>query len=260
MRQYRLPNKIELKDYASYCKLVADAYDTAPVFDPEAVPAWESLATHTRKMFKQLLSDIDVEFVDYDPYAFSDPAAAMRAMRKDVEETGVLKVSTLHSEHPVWDLETNVQFRAVHDALFHLTSEARKFNARGEILLYNTHLKMLPKKAWPALFTEVVGQVCYQTTYGEFPVQKVAILHGFDYEHVGRVAGYEIEDKALKAAEDTRVDWASENEYGEPDFYLDGQYFRSYVQAMIYLESLGFSIKHARDYLDVLVKDFANRS
>ena len=56
---------------------------------------------------------------------------------------------------------------------------------------------MMPTAALPALFTEIIGQVCYQTSKGSFPVQKVAILKGFDYKNIGRVEGYQIEKKKL---------------------------------------------------------------
>ena len=56
---------------------------------------------------------------------------------------------------------------------------------------------MFPPAAWPALFTEIIGQVCYQTSKGSFPTQKVAILKGFDYQNIGKVEGYQIEKKKL---------------------------------------------------------------
>jgi hypothetical protein len=190
----RTRERMALIDYANYCQLVADAYEAAPLLDPDAIPAWEALAKHTEKMFDQMLSKVEVEFVDYDPYSSADE------MRQDVDATGVLKVSTLHSEHPFFTLEQNVKFRAVHDWMIHLATE-KDFSRRGELGSYNAHARLLPPKAWPALFTEVVGQVCYQTVTGDFPVQKVAFLPGFDYKDVGKVTGYEIEDKVLKAAE-----------------------------------------------------------
>jgi hypothetical protein len=42
------------------------------------------------------------------------------------------------------------------------------------------------------LFTEVVGQACYNTVVGDFPPQKAAILHGFDYRRVGQAASPEV--------------------------------------------------------------------
>lgn len=62
------------------------------------------------------------------------------------------------------------------------------FNLRGEIRAYNTHSKLAPPMALPALYTEVVGQVCWAiTNKGEFPVQKMAVIPGADYREVGKI-------------------------------------------------------------------------
>ena len=58
---------------------------------------------------------------------------------------------------------------------------------------YNLHAKLVPPSARAAIFTEVVGQVCYHTLYVEFPTQKAAILHGFDYVNVGNISEEVIE-------------------------------------------------------------------
>lgn len=59
---------------------------------------------------------------------------------------------------------------------------------------------MFPKAAYPALFTEIVGQVRAQTVTGGFQAQKVCVLRGFDYEKIGRVDGMIIKNKKLVPA------------------------------------------------------------
>jgi hypothetical protein len=78
----------------------------------------------------------------------------------------------------------------VHDYIVHILPGARgpDFTRRGEIRAYNLHRRLAPKDAWPALFTEVLAQACYKNARGEFPVQKVAVLHDFDFFNVGWLA------------------------------------------------------------------------
>ena len=87
-----------------------------------AVPAFEALIPFVEKMYKQIGSPVQVEPVDYHPYEIGldvDVTGADR-MRQSVEDTGILQVSTADSEHPVFDNETNMKFRAVHDYMTHI--------------------------------------------------------------------------------------------------------------------------------------------
>ena len=56
-----------------------------------------------------------------------------------------------------------------------------------EIRAYNIHLKTVSPAAAPALFTEIMGQVCHFYVYDDFIEQKVALLDGFDYLNPGIV-------------------------------------------------------------------------
>ena len=182
--------KLELVKWDLYCELVADAYDKAPEYDSEAEASYSALRSTVDKFFKMIESKVDVEFVDGDPYTSAEQ------MRKEIKETKVMKVMKDFSTHPFFSEEDNWKFRAVHDWFTHVITK-QPFTQKGELSTYNTHLKMFPPECWPALFTEIVGQVCYQSTRGSFPVQKVAILKGFDYKHIGRVEGYVVRNKQL---------------------------------------------------------------
>lgn len=182
--------KLELVDWKTYCDLVTQAYEAAPENEPEATASYAALRDSVNKFFKMIQSKVKVEFVDGDPYSSAEQ------MREEVKKTKILKVMKDFSSHPFFNEEENWKFRAVHDWFSHIIS-GQPFTQKGELQAYNTHIKMMPPAAWPALFTEIIGQVCYQTTKGSFPTQKVAILRGFDYKNIGRVEGYAVQDKKL---------------------------------------------------------------
>lgn len=161
-----------------YAKAVADAYEAAPLYQKSAEPSYRALAASIEKIFKQILSKVDVQFVPGQPYADD------KEMSEKVKKTGILYISTDYNEHPFFNAEQNLKFRAVHDWFSHIATGA-EFSQRGELKAYNAQAKVTTKAALPALFTEVIGQAAYATTYGDFPPQKVAILPGFDYENVG---------------------------------------------------------------------------
>jgi len=175
----REPNPLEVDDPQEFCERVAKAYDAAPYIDPDEVWRWHKLADHVRKMYRQMLSRVEVGFVDGQPYEDAEQ------MARDVGRTGVLLISREGNDHPVFDPETNLQFRAVHDYVVHLQQDS-DFSELGELRAYNLHRRLAPPDTWPALFTEVAAQACYVNSRGEFPVQKVAVLPGFDFYRVGR--------------------------------------------------------------------------
>ena len=177
-----------------YAQLVADAYLAAPKFESRAASSFEAFIPFIEKMFKRIQSRVDVEFVDYHPYE------SAQELRQEVNTTGIMKIATIDAEHEVFDVITNAKFRAIHDYMSHVQaigSRGTEFTLRGELAAYNTHLKTTPKAAVPALFTEVVGQVCTYNITGKFAEQKICLLDGFDYYNVGVVEGYDIINKEL---------------------------------------------------------------
>lgn len=182
--------RLELVQWDEYCRLVTEAYEAAEENSQEAQASYSALRDSVNKFFRLIESKVKVEFVDGDPYTSSEQ------MQKEVASTKVMKVMKDFSDHPFFTEEENWKFRAVHDWFSHILSK-QPFTRKGELAAYNTHVKMMPPAALPALFTEIIGQVCYQTTKGTFPTQKAAILKGFDYKNVGRVDGYEVKNKQL---------------------------------------------------------------
>lgn len=213
IEQEHLNEKMMLKPgpngWDLYYKLVAEAYLAAPAFEERAVPHFEAMIPFVNKMFKRIESKIDVHFVDYHAYNNAEE------LRNDVFNNGVMKIATVDAEHDIFDPQTNAKFRAVHDFMSHIQaigSRGTDFSLKGEIQSYNTHLKTMPPKAWPALFTEIVGQAStYFYQNGNFGEQKIALLDDFDYENIGVVKGYDIVDKQLVKSEEN-VDLAPEKE------------------------------------------------
>ena len=183
-RKFLLTERLVLKPgpngWDLYGELVAQAYEKAPEFDPQAVSAFKSLEPFVNNMFNQIQSRVDIQFVDEDPYP------SEKEMCVDAMENGILKIWTGGTEHPVFDPELNIKLRAVHDYMTHCQRKTG-FTLQGEIAAYNGHMKTVPPSAAGALFTEVVGQASYIINRGSFPVQKLAILPGFDFFNVGEV-------------------------------------------------------------------------
>ena len=199
-RKFVLSEKLMLKSgpngWDKYCELVAAAYQSAPRFDPAAVASFEAMTPFVEKMFKRIESVVDGQFVEEHPYESAEE------LRQDVQQNGVLRISTLDAEHDVFDPATNAKFRAIHDFMSHIQRNTN-FDAKGEIASYNAHLQTMPPKSYPALFTEVVGQACTSIVTGAFPEQKIALLSGFDYVNIGVVEGYDIVNKELVKSEES---------------------------------------------------------
>jgi len=166
------------RGFDEYIQSVAQAYVKAPEFDASAVSHWKALAAADARLGQQLLSKIKVEWVIGQPYS------NYQELKDDVTKNHHLSVSEDYANHPVWTRDENLQFRAVHDYYTHVLGN-HPFGGRGEIAAYNLSLKLYPREAIPALFTEVVGQASVAVVSGNFPVQKIVLLPQFDYYNLG---------------------------------------------------------------------------
>lgn len=168
---------------------------------------------------------VHVEYTADDPYSryTDDTAMMLRYMLWDMVVNHRLLIYSGHSDnHPAFSARQNVIFRTVHDYFTHgkLRAVFRRqidamglgdraptpeqlreilpairldrpgnvghdFTVRGELNAFLAHSKLASPKVVPALFTEVVGQVCYLAVVERFPTQKVAILPGLDFRQVG---------------------------------------------------------------------------
>ncbi len=222
LREGLLDEKLMLQNWDEYVNLVSTAYEEAGDYDASAVGSWNALNASNYTLFKRLLSKVNVIFVTNDESKIGsinilgkdfkveyirpgDEYQTQSEMKSSFENTGILKISMDYSDHPVFSVADNIVFRTVHDYIVHILGN-HDFGSKGEIASYNRHAKMAPPAAIPALFTEVVGQVCYTIKNNSFPKQKIAILKGFDYYNVGEVddVNYEIINKHLVNKNDVK--------------------------------------------------------
>jgi len=200
------------KNLFAYAVVVAEAYAEAPMVEDRAVDAWRKIIQSNEKLAKRAFRTLDVEYVVDDPYDNVNDVIA------DITINNHLYVYKTPSEdsHPNWSAHENNVFRAIHDALSHAGGNSksfqkflkryaiksskdkriRKFKAlshnftvRGEMNSYNAHRQMIPPDLAGVLFTEIVGQICTYFVTGDYTNNKVAILDGFDYTHIGTVYG-----------------------------------------------------------------------
>ena len=187
LEEDQLDEKLMLKKgkmgWWKYSQLVAEAYEQAPDYDPAAEEGYRVLAKWLKGHFGRISTRTRFEFVPEHVYE------SAKELRQRVRDEGVMYVSTLDADHPVWTgkegLITNTMFRAFHDWQGHI-EHGKGFTLRDEIGSYNAHTKIVPRAAIPVLFTEVVGQICcfYQSGKRNCK-QKAIILDDFDYIKVG---------------------------------------------------------------------------
>jgi hypothetical protein len=153
-----------------FIERVARYYAWAPVIVEADRSAWTELALETNRTAEALKGALDVRYTPN-----PEPYATAYDMLTDIAR-GRIVVSTANSEHPVWSLSDNVNFRLVHDVVGHGTTGAG-FDWGGEWTAYERHLStVVSPRARQALFTEAVGQVAYALVNGGFTEQKVALL------------------------------------------------------------------------------------
>lgn len=156
---------------------MAKTYDEAisnPT-DPAVISAWTKLAEEARKQYDYMVNDlgIKIEFVDEDPYNIVKngiKVPSSKLMMKDVTENNRLFVRGSTKDfatdpHPIWDVETNNIFRAVHDFFGHAAS-GRGFLADGEEAAWMSHSAMFSPEARRAMTTETRGQNSWNNALG----------------------------------------------------------------------------------------------
>ena len=187
------------KNQQNYYKLVAQAYEEAPMLETTAVKHWVALNRSNHSWFERIHKEVKLIFystigvnsgsISVNGSSFElvyldkDPYATQAELKNDYIQNKTIYISIDYSEHPYFSTEDNIIFRFVHDFLVHI--KGNYSFGRGELNSYNLHIKLVPKDAVPALFTEIVGQASYAMTNGGFPPQKIAMLKGFDFYNIG---------------------------------------------------------------------------
>lgn len=193
--------RLVLLDYWQYAKLVVEAYDEAPQFDQSATKHWDALLVSSKNWYKKIMSDIKIEIVDSEPYN------SAQEMRERVDKEKVMYLDQDYKDHPYWSDDEFRLFRCVHDYIVHVKGYAHDnvnmadFSLKGEMSATNLHMRIIPEMAKPALFMEIPGNVCNYIIKDEFPaVIKIAKLEGFDFNDIGKVKGYLVDQKRLVRA------------------------------------------------------------
>lgn len=115
---------------------------------------------------------LDVQYVTGQPYNDTD------AMRVDWRKN-TLKISTDYNNSPLMPGQVNLWFRAAHD-VHHCQTKDCNFNLWGELcafVKFALHTQNVEYRR--ILFCEIVAQVCYLRTYGNFPDQKIVDYSSF---------------------------------------------------------------------------------
>lgn len=209
----------------AYCFVVAEEYTKMPAFDESEMWRWEAMVAHNEKLLPMVLSKVKVEYVEDDPYP------SMKAMMYDMIVNRRMKIykSGEGSYHPGIKPQENDQLRTVHDYFGHFSKNAKNFKAflekngikdgkdgkiaeyrfsgnnftvRGEMNAYLTHAKLAPEAAKPALFQEIVGQICTYFTTGDYTSNKVGVLKGVDIKNIGRFTDQSLEKRKQKYMRD----------------------------------------------------------
>lgn len=187
---------------------MADVYNRAVSApnDPEVQAAYRSLVDESREQFRVMEEElgIKVEFVKEDPYNVvgkdGQLVPSSRAMMEDVVNNKTLKVRDSADDfatnpHPVFTVEENNIFRAVHDFFGHAGS-GRGFDAAGEEAAWLSHSQMFTPRARRAMTTETRGQNSYFNKFGEFAEQKAFL---FPEEYVLAPTQYSALERRVEA-------------------------------------------------------------
>lgn len=203
----KLEEKISLKsDKKTYLKAISDAYQKEPLFDKTVVYAWDALNKSNYSWFNKIVKDCTLIFYSEQPiqedfikikgkkydlvYLDKSPYKNQKEMKADYDNNKSIYIGIDYSEHPIFSLEDNIVFRFVHDFLVHIKGDF-SFGT-GEINCYNLHIRLVPKDAIGALFTEVLAQAAVAMTTGNFPTQKICLLKEFDWLNIGYTSDGEL--------------------------------------------------------------------
>lgn len=217
--------RVHSYELLAYVMVVAEEFAKLPKVNPDDVWRWEELIAHDDRMLPRVANKVKIEFVTGDPYK------NQREMMYDIIVNKRMKIYQTEDDggqegaHPAMTNRQNDVFRAVHDYVGHFGPNAQKvadyiaqhnitgvddpkykelrfdrnsFTVRGEMGTFVTHARLAPPAAIPALFTEIVGQICTYFVTNNFTVNKVAVINGIDYRNLGHFTDTELELRKRK--------------------------------------------------------------
>ncbi len=147
---------------------IAAEYEALPILVASEIARWKAMSYLFRQQAVALRCAFDIEVLDVDPYESADE------MFQDIK-AGRFKVTNLNSQHPVWSITDNVNFRIAHDLLGH-GQAGSDFSFDGEVAAFESQRLTVPAQLRGALFTEVVGQAAFACVHHYYGEQKVGLL------------------------------------------------------------------------------------
>lgn len=183
----------------SYAVVIAELYQQAPLKDSKVTRSYAATIDNINTLYNAISEKFGIEIIPTE----EDPYSSDEEMIRSISDKKVIKVYSGDSEHPFYDPETNVKFRAVHDIFSHYLPHRRSFDADGnlkfkgydfsypgEIDAYHAHKRYSKRECWPAYFSEIIGQVSYQAVTGKFGTQKMVWFgDDVDISKVGVLTG-----------------------------------------------------------------------
>jgi len=142
-------------------RLLSDAYvrgvDIAGTRRAEEMANAQAARVH--REFDKLRKRIHIEFTERDPYQ------NLEQLAQDVLVNKRMYVYVLHSETPLWDVETNIKARAVHD-YDHVIANV-DFSPEGELAAFQVAAARAPELE-PLYLSEVGLQAASSAVLGGF--------------------------------------------------------------------------------------------
>lgn len=172
--------RLRVRAVEEFGRRVAVLYERAVPFqcDPDLLERYEIVKLHNRILY----DEVTAAGISVRPWTGEgQPYRDSRDLRGRVVRTGVLEVFLTADGHGPFagdeggrhplrgpsglradgvDLQHNDLFRAVHDLFGHVMF-GHTFGPAGELLAARCQMQLYPRAAWPVVFAEQVGQVCW---------------------------------------------------------------------------------------------------
>lgn len=141
----------------------------------------KALREFTDKLYDVLTEEVEVRFVDYEPYDYLGNGA--EEMMKDYLE-GFIRVPTLGDDSNIFG-EYNLKFRASHDIIHCLTNTSFSYEDEFETFIYTSRLlKVWNRTLYPAevdmairvLRSEIIYQSAFKNSTAENIIDQKIIL------------------------------------------------------------------------------------
>lgn len=164
MNFYKKESKSEILKYASiYNKGIDSTHLLSDSFIKE-------LNSEVNYLFNRFVNkSAEVIFEHGQPYD------SVYEMQKEFFGKGILRISKDFNESPIFDKETNLKNRAIHDYLHCLLSAP--FTYEGEKKVFESTCLMMDKKFHSIMFSEFVLQTASTcAANGKFPIQKTVLI------------------------------------------------------------------------------------